>query len=167
MGGPSPISRGSPGGLKDGAGAPAPAAATVAASPTAAEQAAPGQELWRGVIERLRKGRPALAAILAGSELIAEESGYLRVRLPGEGVAFQVAALESGENRPAVQKAIREVFGRSLGLKIDQAEAGADLSGPMQGKESTPAQPPRRRRGNLDDVQRIAEKMDGEILGPA
>ncbi len=119
---------------------------------------------WSRVIDCLRKGKPALAAALNASELIGEDGGYLKIRLTGGSVGFQVASIESPANRAALQKAIQEVYGRPIGCKVDNATPAPE---PRPGKKSPPAVAAPKARSNLDDIQRIADGMNGEILGPS
>jgi DNA polymerase III subunit gamma/tau len=151
------------------ADANAPDAVAGAGGPDRVADAAPtavqGDELWLQVIERVRKGKPALAAALAGSAVIGEEGGFLRIRFSGGSAGFQIATIENAANRPVLQKAIQEVYGRSIGCKVESA--GAPRSPAAPAKKAPP--PPRdvKARSNLNDIQRIADKMDGEVLGPA
>ncbi len=101
-----------------------------ATSPTASSD-----DPWPGVIQLIRKKRPALAATLNGTWIAGEREGYLMIHLPAEAGPFVESAIESAESRPILQAAIREAYGRNLGWKVDTAAeesampAGANPSG--------------------------------------
>ena len=118
---------------------------------------------WERVVDRVRRRKPALAASLAGSQMVGEKEGYLLIRLPAGGARFGSAALELPVNRPVLQEAIREVFGAGLGWRVEPTPAAS--AGDRRGGEAQPSPPGA--RSNLADVQRIADRLDGEILGPS
>jgi hypothetical protein len=136
------------------------------ASPDAA---APEATSWADLLQRLKVKRPAMAASLSAAEVVGEDGGYLLIRLPAENARFAATTLESAENRPIVLAAMREAFGRPLGLRIQPGAAGAPTASPMTPPPSNAAagSASPRGRSNLADIQRIAEQMDGEILGPS
>jgi DNA polymerase-3 subunit gamma/tau len=140
------------------------------ASESNASGAAEGDP-WEEVVRRLRRSKPALAAALSGSHMIGEEGGFLLVRLTGEAAAFQKGALESSENRPALRKVVQEVFGRPLGWKVEVAAESEVQAAPPPAAGASPKKPKDaayqpQARSNLADIKRIADRMDGEILGP-
>jgi DNA polymerase-3 subunit gamma/tau len=130
---------------------------------------------WGEVIRRIRSRRPALAASLTGTQITGEESGYMKIRFPPEKAAFGVSTLEHAENQSILRSVIHEVYGRPVGWRIDTTLAGAtEIPGaPATPATETPAPPTPAAapasgaRSNLADIQRIAERMDGEVLGPS
>ncbi len=121
---------------------------------------------WPTAIQLVRRKRPALSAALIGSAVVGEEGGYLKVRLAAGSTPFQRESLEAPENRATIQAAIQEAYGRPIGWRIEAGAAPASAAG--AGSGTTPAgPPPSGARSNLADIQRIAQQMDGEIMGPA
>jgi DNA polymerase-3 subunit gamma/tau len=121
---------------------------------------------WPNAIQLVRRKRPALSAALIGSAVVGEEGGYLKVRLAAGATPFQRESLETPENRATIQAAIQEAYGRPIGWRIEAGAAPASAAG--SGSGSAPAGPsPSGARSNLADIQRIAQQMDGEIMGPA
>jgi DNA polymerase-3 subunit gamma/tau len=148
----------------DGGGRAASIAA-VAAEPAPLLEEVSTDPTWTAFVQKLRQKRPALAASLSAVELLGEDGGYLRIRLPADRARFATTTLESTENRPIILEAIRETFGRPIGLRVENggsSEAAAATAAPVPA-----AAPAIQARSNLSDIQRIAEQMDGEILGPS
>jgi hypothetical protein len=121
---------------------------------------------WWDLLQRLRLKKPAMAASLSAAEVLGEEGGYLMIRLPAENARFAAATLESTENRPVLLAALREVFGKPIGLRIQPGVVESPPAPPPSGGRASPPAPPQA-RSNLSDIQRIAEQMDGEIIGPS
>jgi DNA polymerase-3 subunit gamma/tau len=129
---------------------------------------APGGE-WDEVIRRIRSRRPALAASLSGTEISGEEGGFMAIRFPPEKAAFGTATLEHLENQSILRSIIHEVYGRPVGWRVDVTQSAAPSN---KATEATaPPLPPGGSvpgaRSNLDDIQRIARQMDGDVLGPS
>ncbi len=125
-------------------------------------------EAWKAVVQRVRTQKPALGAALSGSEVVGEQGGFLTIRTAAAQGPYQRTALESSENRPVLQSAIREIYGRGLGWRV-LADAGTPRESVSPAEPAAPGggTPRGKSRSNLADIQRIAERMDGEILGPA
>ncbi len=156
--------------MAEPAGAVSTAVGTEA--PPAAEEVQPEtvpagvDAAWPTAILLVRRKRPALSAALIGSAVVGEEGGYLKVRLAAGATPFQRESLEAPENRATIQAAIQEAYGRPIGWRIEMGAAPASAAG--SGTGTAPAgPPPSGARSNLADIQRIAQQMDGEIMGPA
>jgi len=152
-----------------------PTAAEPVANPIPTDPVAPGGP-WADVLRIVRGKRPALAATLASTQIAGEDAGYLKIRFPAGVAPFQKAAVESADNRPILQAAIREAYGRPLGWKIDPSSAAAanGNAAPEAAQAQEPgsvskkaAKPARGARSNLADIERIADRLDGDIVGPS
>jgi DNA polymerase-3 subunit gamma/tau len=121
---------------------------------------------WPAVIQLVRRRRPALSATLIGSAVVGETGGYLKVRLAAGATPFQRESLEAPESRAVVQAAIQEAYGRPMGWRVEAGAAPASAAG-SPSPAAQPGPPPSGARSNLADIQRIAQQMDGEIMGPA
>ena len=139
--------------------------APSSADPTTGATDEATNDLWQEVIQSLRKGKPALAAALASSEVVGEAGGFLLIRFSGGSPGFQIATIENAGNRAVLQKVIQEIYGRPLGCKVDTANGR--VPEPPAGKKKPPAARPAPARSNLNAIQRIADKMNGEVLGPS
>ncbi len=151
----TPPSRRAPSGRQTFA-SPAPDGAPPASEPP---PAATGE--WGEVIQVVRKKKPMLGATLGGTEVVGEQDGYLILRLPAASVGFHRSTLESAETRPVLQAAIQQVYGRPLGWRIEGSAAAEPEA------KKAPARAAPQARSNLSDLQRIADQMNGEIMGPA
>jgi DNA polymerase-3 subunit gamma/tau len=122
---------------------------------------------WHDVVRKVRSRRPALAASLDGTEVTGEEGGYLMIRFPESKARFGSVILERGENRPVLQEAIREVYGRPVGWRISKGPSPGPLGAGEPDVAPRAPEASKQVRSNLSDIQRIADRMDGEILGPS
>ncbi len=106
---------------------------------------------WSQVVDRVRKVKPALGAALATSEVTGEDGGFLRIRFPGGSASFQTGQVENAANRATLQKALQEVYGRPLGIKVEsangaQADPAPGKRRPARQRATDPRRPRRRRR---------------------
>ena len=131
-------------------------------------------EPWTRVLAELAAKKAGLAANLVGSFAAGEEDRILRVMAPGLG-SYQRGALERPAHRKLIMELIASHFGRPLGVRFDEAPAGAGaVAGgvggapdpvPSRGEPAgagrdAPAASP-------EGVRRITDLFGGEVIGPA
>jgi DNA polymerase-3 subunit gamma/tau len=153
------------------AGAEAPGAA-AAVAPAGDPQLAP---LWEQVVARVRQEKAFLGSCLIESRALAIQEGRLVVALSDTN-GFKKEQIEKPANRRCLLVLIEEIFGQSLGLRLADANAAAASGAgaaarpapePAPGAPEGPAADPKPREKGRERVKRIAELLDGDIIGPA
>jgi DNA polymerase-3 subunit gamma/tau len=151
------------------------AQAAASAAPPAARAAAPRAESaagslgadWTRMLEALRRGRAFLASCLHESEAVAITDGRLVVRLDDQN-GFKREQIEKPGNRRHVLRLIEETFGSPLGLQLENVPSSAPPAAPAappppQVRETSAEEGP----GGPARIRKIAEMIDGDIIGPA
>jgi DNA polymerase-3 subunit gamma/tau len=144
--------------------APARAAAPAEAVPEARERPAPSGdaglgELWETAVARIRREKAFLGSCLDGSRVEGIADGRLVVSLSDTN-GFKREQVEKPANRRYVQQVVEETFGRPLGLRW-AGDAGEPPAPEVKGAAGAKPAPGRER------ARRIAELLDGDIIGPA
>ncbi len=151
-----------------------------------------GDARWAEVVSRVRRARAFLGSCLHASRTGGVIDGRLQVRLQ-DANGFKRDQVEQPGNRRLILRTIEEVYGRPLGLRVisrppqgatnpdPRVEPGTENSGDNEQvaeapppetprpAASTPAPTsPRPTGGHVRErARRIAELMDGDIVGPA
>jgi DNA polymerase-3 subunit gamma/tau len=159
-------------------GGAAPASAASGEAPVAPAAPAGDPELaprWEQVIARVRQEKAFLGSCLLESRVLSIAEGRLVVQLSDTN-GFKKEQIEKPANRRYLLVVIEEVFGQSLGLRLADASAAvatgaAAPAGPAAPPAPAAAEPKtaaaKPREKGRERVKRIAELLDGDIIGPA
>jgi len=139
--------------------------------------------LWEQVVARARSEKAFLGSCLLASWVLGIAEGRLTVALSDTN-GFKKEQIEKPANRRYLQLVIEEIFGQSLGLRWSDGGEGAapdavggtapaaaaatepEATGAARPAESKNADAKPREKGR-DRVKRIAQMLDGDIIGPA
>ena len=167
--------------LRGGAGAPGGApspgrrGARKGAAPEGIAEAAaadpyePG-DAWSQVVANLRAERPFLGSCLQASRVAGVADGRLQVVLD-DANGFKCDQVEQASNRRLILAAIETAYGRPMGFSVVKGSPARGEAPPPRADAPTPPAPaPARSRppaAGRDRARRIADLMDGDIVGPA
>ena len=140
--------------------APAAPAADPPAPPAAVSGDADLAARWEEVVARIRREKAFLGSCLHESRALSITEGRLVVGLADTN-GFKREQIDKPANKRYVQHVIEEIFGRPLGLRWADAAAA-----PPAAEPKGEAQKPAAATGH-DRVRRIADLLDGDIIGPA
>lgn len=155
----------------------APSAPTPAPTAATPEAAAGDPELlprWEQVVARVRQEKAFLGSCLLESRALAVQEGRLVVALSDTN-GFKKEQIEKPANRRYLLVLIEEIFGQSLGLRFTGSGAAAPAAGVTAppaagappGATAGPAGEAKPREKGRERVKRIADLLDGDIIGPA
>jgi len=148
---------------------PAPRAPGVAEAPAATPVPAGDPELaprWEQVVARVRREKAFLGSCLLESQALAIAEGRLVVALSDTN-GFKKEQIEKPANRRYLLVVIEEVFGQALGLRLAEASPPAPAPATAPGAIAAGAVEAKPREKGRERVKRIAELLDGDIIGPA
>ena len=169
-----------------------PAVSTSSIAAPAASDAAPieGAEAWDKSVEAISAKKPGLAMFLIGSVLLAREGNALRVGIAGysayhreqvekaenrrlilgsvethfgPGASIKYEAISEGAGAAARARATTNVAGSSGDLSVGDASGGDRSAGDRTGGDKSSGD----NATSPDQVRRIADLFDGDVIGPA
>ena len=119
------------------------------------------------MVAKVSAQKPTLAAFLIGSELLAREGTSIRVGIPGL-TKFHVEQLERGEHRRLIGAAIEAEFGPGMLIRYEAGGSGKVANvGASRGARGEGGGSSDPNAISPDQVRRIADLFDGDVIGPA
>ncbi len=144
-------------------------------------------QVWQQIVERTRTEKAFLGSCLCDSKVVGIRQGRAQIVLD-DANGFKRDQVEKPSNRRFILRAMEELLGRPLGIQVVKgatppAGGGADSPAAGEARPSYAAPPPASRQDGppqpavpktpepqnpaRTDVKRIADLMDGDIIGPA
>ncbi len=154
-----------------------PAAAATSIAVPVASGAAPteGAEAWDQAVEDISAKKPGLAMFLIGSVLLAREGNALRVGIAGYS-AYHREQVEKAENRRLILGSVETHFGPGASIRYEAISEGAGAAARARattnaagssGDSSAGDKSSGDQATSPDQVRRIADLFDGDVIGPA
>ncbi len=122
---------------------------------------------WACVLEALARKKPALASLLMNSCALGEDDRILRIQVP-KLAEFSREQLEKKTSKRLLQELVEEAYQRPLGLRYEEGESAAEASPTAAPLHAAPPSGARgAREAPQERIARIADKFDGDVIGPA
>ena len=145
-------------------------------------------QVWHQIVERTRTEKAFLGSCLCDSKVVGIRQGRVQIFLD-DANGFKRDQVEKPSNRRFILRAMEELLGRPLGIQVvkdtrppDQGSAPSPAAGEARPSYGSPppatrqSGPPRStpppqtaepQNPTRTDAKRIADLMDGDIIGPA